>query len=66
MLILLFFFNTVIGVAVKFAREYKIARVHKISQRYLCTKTLLHEGIKLHDDTFAQINICTSRQFCTS
>ena len=40
------------GVAVKFARAYKIERGDKSAQN--CTKTLLHEGIKLHEDTFAR------------
>ena len=41
-------------VADKFARTYKIARVHKIELRYFCMKTFLHDGIKLHQDTSAQ------------
>ena len=48
------------GVAVKFALAYEVARgdkiagVHQIARRYFSTKTLLHEGITLHEDTFAQ------------
>ena len=41
-----------IWVAVKLARTHKIARGDKIARRYFCTKTLLHEGIKLHEYTF--------------
>ena len=41
-------------VGVIIAREYKIARGCKIAQIYFYTKTLLREGTKLHEDTFAR------------
>ena len=33
--------------------EKKIARVYKTARSQICTKPILHEGTKLHDDDFA-------------
>ena len=44
----------------------------QITRRYFCTEPFLHEGIKLHEDTFAQVYILAREDnfarshFCTS
>ena len=43
----------------------KCARGDKIPRGHFCQKTLLHEGIELHEDTFAQADNFTRRHFCT-